>query len=173
MESLDKHPVLRSAVALAAFGGLTAAAAAIGARATIKGKGPWYAALKKAPYNPPDWVFGPVWTLLYGTIALSGWRVYRQPHSLRRTTALGLWGAQLGLNALWSVIFFGEHKKRLALLDIGMLVGAIKAYMTVAQTVDPPAAALMKPYLAWCSFATLLNEEIVKRNPSQDPVVVA
>lgn len=169
MVSLEKHPHLRSAAALAAFGGLTAAAAAIGARATMQGKGPWYKALKKAPFNPPDWVFGPVWSVLYGAIALSGWRVYKQPPSLRRTAALGLWGTQLGLNAMWSVIFFGEHKKRAALVDLGVLVGTVKAYMSVAKTVDPTAATLMKPYLAWCGFAALLNEEIVRRNPGSDP----
>lgn len=155
----------RSAVKLAALSGLTALAAGIGARATMQGKGLWYRLLRKPPFNPPDRVFGPVWTGLFATIALSGWRVATRPPSTARNTALGLWALQLGLNAGWSVLFFGQHKKRAALAELGLLIGSIGAYMAAASRVDRPAAALMAPYLGWCGFAALLNEEIVRRNP--------
>lgn len=157
--------LLSKALSLAGFGGVTAAAAAIGSLATVKGKGLWYRFLRKPSFNPPDWVFGPVWTALYGTMAVSGWRVYRQPPSKERTAALALWGTQLGLNTAWSVLFFGKHQKVAALVDLGLLVGTIGAYMVVARKVDRPAALLMTPYLGWCGFAALLNEEIVRLNP--------
>lgn len=165
MSDLSKTSKIRSALALAAFGGLTAAAAGIGAYATQKGKGGWYRALRKPSFTPPDWVFGPVWTVLYGTVALSGWRVYRQPPSPTRSAALAWWAGQLGLNTAWSVLFFGRHKTRAALVDIGLLLGSIAAYMAVTSKVDRTASRMMAPYLAWCSFATLLNEEIVRLNP--------
>lgn len=165
MSSLRTSSPVRSAVSLVALGGLTAIAAAIGARATIRGKGLWYRLLRKPSYNPPDWVFGPVWTGLYTAMALSAWRLVRRPSSVARNVALGLWGTQLGLNAAWSVLFFGQHKKRAALADLGLLIGSIGGYMAAASKVDRPAALLMTPYLGWSSFAGLLNAEIVRRNP--------
>lgn len=156
---------LRSAIEIAVIGGITAVAAAIGTRATLQGKGLWYRALRKPPYNPPDWVFGPVWTVLYGMMAVSAWRVYRRPRSSARTAALALWTVQLGLNAAWSVLFFGAHRKRAALVDLGLLAGSVGGYMGAASRVDKKAALLMAPYLGWCGFASLLNEEIVRRNP--------
>ncbi|MFO0578636.1 MAG: TspO/MBR family protein [Polyangia bacterium] len=165
MLSLRTSPSVRSAVSLVALGGLTALAAAIGARATTRGKGLWYRLLRKPSYNPPDWVFGPVWTVLYTAMAVSAWRLVRRPPSVARNVALGLWGTQLGLNTAWSVLFFGQHKKRAALADLGLLVGSIGGYMAAASKVDRPAALLMAPYLGWSSFAGLLNAEIVRRNP--------
>jgi tryptophan-rich sensory protein len=164
MSSAGKPSRLRSSLALAVLGGLTAAAAVIGTRATLQGKGLWYRRLKKAPFNPPDWVFGPVWAVLYTMMTISAWRVYRQPPSTARSAALGLWGAQLGLNAAWSVFFFGEHQPKTALVDVGLLVGSVGSYAAVASKVDRPAAMLMLPYLGWCGFASALNEEIVRRN---------
>ncbi len=162
--SVPKSP-LRSALGLLAFGGVTAGAATFGALTTRSGQGLWYRLLRKPPYNPPGWVFGPVWTGLYGLIALSGWRVWRQPSSPERTRALALWGTQLGLNAAWSWIFFGKHRKRAALADLGALFGAVAGYALAARKVDRQAAWLITPYLAWTCFAGLLNEEIVRRNP--------
>lgn len=156
---------LRSALALAGFGALTVGAAVIGGLATSRGKGLWYRLLRKPSWNPPDWVFGPVWTVLYGMIATSGWRVWRKPPSRERSAALGLWGAQLALNTGWTLLFFGEHQKAAALADLGLLIGSVGAYSGVAAKVDRPAALLMVPYLGWTSFAGALNAEIVRRNP--------
>jgi tryptophan-rich sensory protein len=165
MSTAESSPAPRSLLKLGAVAGLTALAAAVGARATVRGKGLWYRLLRKPPFQPPDWLFGPVWTTLYGTIALSGWRVSKRPASVARSVALGLWAAQLGLNATWSVLFFGQHKKRLALLDLGLLIGSVGGYMAAAYRVDRPAALMVAPYLGWCGFAGLLNAEIVRRNP--------
>ena len=165
MSDVYKRSPVASGLGLAGFAGLTTAAAAIGGRATKKGLWPWYKLLRKPPFQPPNWVFGPVWTVLYGAMAVSAWRVWRKPASPARSAALGLWGVQLGLNSAWSVLFFQEHKKRAALADLGVLIGSVGAYSLVARKIDPPAAWLMVPYLGWCGFATLLNEEIVRRNP--------
>jgi benzodiazapine receptor len=166
MKSTSQPSRLRSALALLGFAGLTSAAASIGARATIKGKGLWYRALDKPPFTPPDWLFGPVWSVLYAMMTISAWRVYRKEPSTARSVALGLWAGQLGLNAAWSVLFFGEHKKAAALVDLGLLMGSIGGYMVAAKKVDRTAAFLMLPYLGWCGFAGALNEEIVRRNPT-------
>lgn len=156
----------RSALALAGFAGLTAIAASIGARATVKGKGLWYRTLRKPSFNPPDRVFGIVWPVLFTMMTLSAWRIYRKPPSTARSAALGLWMVQLGLNTAWSVLFFGAHKKATALVDVGLLTTSIGGYMAVARKIDPPAALLMAPYLGWCGFAGVLNEEIVRTNPT-------
>jgi tryptophan-rich sensory protein len=165
MHSFSPPSRLRSALAFAGFAGLCAAAASIGGRATIKGKGLWYRALDKPSWNPPDWVFGPVWSGLFTLMAVSAWRVYKKEPSAMRSVALGLWMTQLGLNTAWSVLFFGEHKKAAALLDLGLLTTTIGGYMAAARKVDRTASLLMLPYLGWCGFAAALNEEIVRKNP--------
>lgn len=166
MLSISQPSRLRSALAFAGFAGLTAAAASLGGRATIKGKGRWYRTLRKPSFTPPDWVFAPVWTALFAMMTISAWRVFRTPPSLARSAALGLWTVQLGMNAAWSVLFFGEHKKAAALLDLGLLTTTVGGYMAAASKVDRPAALLMVPYLGWCGFAGALNEEIVRNNPA-------
>ena len=144
----------------------TATVAAVGGRATVKGRGLWYHLLRKPSFNPPSQVFGPVWTTLYGLMSWSAYRIWRSPPSPERTRALVLWATQLGLNGLWSPLFFGKHKPRAALVDLVALATAIAAYIRVASKVDGVAARLMAPYLAWVGFAGLLNAEIVRRNPS-------
>ncbi|HET7622716.1 MAG TPA: TspO/MBR family protein [Gemmatimonadaceae bacterium] len=156
-----------SIVALAAFGSLVAGAAIYGARFTPqKGRTrAWYRRLEKPPFNPPQAVFPPVWTALYVLIALSGWRVWRSPLGRKRNASLALWGGQLIANAAWSKLFFGDRRPRAALADIVALLAGIATYTAVTSDVDRRAAAMMIPYGAWVSFAALLNEEIVRRNP--------
>ena len=120
--------------------------------------------LDKSRINPPAWVFGPVWTTLYGLMSWSAYRIWRQPASPDRTRALAIWSTQLGLNGLWSPLFFGEHRPRAALVDLVALAAAIVAYIRVASKVDRVASALMAPYLAWVGLAGVLNVEIVRRN---------
>nr|WP_224247460.1 TspO/MBR family protein [Hyalangium gracile] len=160
-----KSPSLRSEsiAALGVFGALTAGAAALGAGPS-HGTQLWYRRLRKPPFQPPDAVFAPVWTVLYGLIAVSGWRVWNQAAGPARSRALGLWLVQLGFNAAWSWLFFGKRRKKTALADIGALGVSIAAYIAAARKVDRPAAALMAPYLGWVCFASLLNEEIVRLN---------
>jgi tryptophan-rich sensory protein len=150
-------------LALLGFGGACAAAALLGVRANRRGKR-WYDGLSKPPFNPPDAVFAPVWTGLYALMTASAHRVWQAPPSPSRTRALALWGTQLGANAAWSPLFFGARRPRAALADLGLLVAAIALYAREAGKVDRAAAWMMAPYGAWCAFAGLLNEELVRRN---------
>ncbi|MDC0711032.1 tryptophan-rich sensory protein [Stigmatella sp. ncwal1] len=161
-----KSPSLRveSAAALAVFSALSAGAAAMGAVATNGATQRWYRRLKKPSFQPPRAVFGPVWTVLYGLIAVSGWRVWNQPAGIARSRALSLWAVQLGFNTAWSWLFFGKHRPRSALADVTALMLSVGAYMAAARKVDRPAAALVAPYLGWVCFASLLNEELVRLN---------
>lgn len=146
------------------FVAMTAAVALAGSRSTRRGRGLWYRLLRKPKFNPPAWVFGPVWTTLYALMSVSAHRVWRQPPSPERTRALALWATQLGLNGIWSPLFFGRRRARAALVDLVGLAAAIAAYIRVAAKVDRLAAGLMTPYLAWVGFAGLLNGAIVRRN---------
>jgi benzodiazapine receptor len=150
--------------ALFGFALMTSLPALLGRRATRPALGGWYERLDKPPFQPPPWVFPPVWTALYGLIAVSGWRVYRARPGLPRRRALELWAAQLALNGLWSWLFFDKRLLRTALADCALLFAATGAYVKNARDADPLAAKLFVPYAAWVGFATLLNAEIVRRN---------
>jgi len=143
---------MRPFLSLLPFLALVALAASFGA---FFQPGPWYEALRKPPLNPPNWVFGPVWTLLYVAIAVAAWRVWQaQPGP---SAALGLWATQLALNAAWSYLFFGLERPGLALFDIAALL-ALLVFTTVSfRAVDPAAGWLFVPYVAWVSFAAYLN----------------
>lgn len=143
---------MRSLLPLVVFILLVVAAGAFGAQFI---PGPWYAALEKPPLNPPSWIFGPVWTLLYLAIAVAGWLVWKAPGD--RRLPLTLWGAQLLLNAAWSALFFGYHWMGIALVEIGMLLACVAATMVSFHRVRPLAGWLLVPYLLWVSFASYLN----------------
>lgn len=149
---------------LALFGALVAAVAVLGGAASAGGTGAFYRSLRKPSFTPPAAVFGPVWTVLYAAIAVSGYRAWRAPPSRRRSVALGLWGTQLALNAAWSPLFFGLERPRAALVDIALLLPAAAGYAFVVHRVDRPAAWLVAPYVGWVAFATALNAEIVRLN---------
>jgi tryptophan-rich sensory protein len=155
----------KSYLALAVFGLATAGAAIYGSRHTKNGMGEWYAALDRPSFTPPPAVFPVVWTSLYATMAWSAWRIYDAPPSPDRTRALKLWFSQLASNARWSKLFFGKHRPDLALADSIGLAGLIASYISAASRVDKTAARALIPYLAWVGFATVLNAEIVRRNP--------
>lgn len=162
----SKSPSLKaeSTAALAVFGALSAGAAVAGALATNGATQGWYQRLKKPPFQPPRGVFGPVWTVLYGLIAVSGWRVWNGPAGVARSRALSLWAVQLGFNAAWSWLFFGRQRLRSALVDVTALSLSVGAYLAAARKVDRTAAVLVAPYLGWVCFASLLNEELVRLN---------
>jgi translocator protein len=126
--------------------------------------GPWYAALNKPSWTPPNWLFGPVWSLLYVAIAVAGWRVWRQP-TAQRPTLLLLWSAQLILNGAWSWLFFGLRAPGLALLDIVLLLCVIVFFVAAARSRNRVAAWLFVPYGLWVGFATALNFSIWRINP--------
>jgi tryptophan-rich sensory protein len=137
----------------------TAAAAVTGAQFM---PGAWHAALVKPPWNPPNWVFGPVWTTLYIMIAIAGWLAWRA-EGLGR--AVWIWIAALVLNGLWTVIFFGQQRIGLALVDIAVLLGLIGAFIAATWRPERRAALLFVPYFAWVAFATALNAAIWVLNP--------
>ena len=133
----------------------TLAMLAIGfASAWLSPPGEWYAALSKPSFNPPNWIFGPVWTTLYVLIAIAGWRVW---HIAGASTARAFWWAQLGLNFLWSPVFFAAHMIGTALVVIVLLAAAIVGFIVASRRVDGLSALLFLPYLAWVAFATALN----------------
>ncbi|HEY1551605.1 MAG TPA: TspO/MBR family protein [Kofleriaceae bacterium] len=156
-----------SALAALGFGALAYGAAALGTLA-MRGKGSpkrlWYRLLRKPSYQPPATVFAPVWTVLYATIAYAGWKVWTAEPSAERTRALALWGAQLGLNALWTPLFFGARKPGLALVDMAALDAAAVGFAAAAREVEPAAARAVVPYLGWLGFASALNTAIVAKN---------
>ncbi len=118
--------------------------------------GQWYAGLAKPMFNPPSWLFGPVWTVLYVLIAIAGWRVWQW----RFGRLIELWWAQLGLNFLWTPVFFGAHQIGLAFVVIVLLLATILAFIGAAWQQDRVAASLFVPYAAWVAFASLLNASI-------------
>ena len=122
----------------------------------------WYAALTKPSFNPPNWIFAPVWTALYVAMAVAAWRVWRVAGVMSVT--LTLYFLQLTLNFAWSLIFFAQHLIEIALLDIIALWIAILATSIAFFRIDRVAGLLMLPYLAWVSFASALNYEIWQLN---------
>lgn len=124
--------------------------------------GPWYAGLAKPSWMPPNWLFGPVWGVLYLMIAVAGWLVWRTQGA---GAALGLWGAQLALNGLWSPVMFGAHSIGLALAVIVAMWLVIAAFIAVSWRPVRWAALLFLPYFAWVSYATALNFAIWRLNP--------
>ena len=128
---------------------------------TARGGQEWYPTLAKPPFNPPSWVFGPVWTLLYlmmGVAALLVWQKGWELDAVR--AALLVFAVQLVLNGIWSVLFFGMRSPGLALVEILLLWVAIAATVALFWRVTPVAGMLLLPYLAWVSFAAVLNGSI-------------
>ncbi len=123
--------------------------------------GEWYAQLTKPAFNPPGWIFGPAWTLLYALIAAGGWRVWQRD---RASWPMKLWWTQLVLNFLWSPIFFSAHQIGLALVVILLLLAAILAFIAASWRQDRVAAWLCTPYAAWVAFASVLNSSIFTLN---------
>lgn len=123
--------------------------------------GDWHAALAKPAFNPPNWVFAPVWSLLYVMIAVAGWRTWRRERAGR---AMTLWWAQLALNFLWSPVFFGAHQIGAAFVVIVLLLAAILAFIAASWRPDRVAAWLFVPYALWVGYATLLNGAILALN---------
>ena len=153
--------VVALAVCLAACFG----AAALGTMFTWPGVSTWYQGIRKPSFSPPNWVFGPVWTALYTMMAVAAWLVWQKSDAAARSVPLVLFGVQLALNAAWSPIFFGLRSFGWALADIVALWLAIVATLVAFLRVSAPAGLLLVPYLAWVSFAAVLNFGIWRLNP--------
>ncbi len=123
--------------------------------------GEWYAGLVKPSFNPPNWIFGPVWTALYVMIGVAGWRIYLKEPS---GPAMKIWWAALALNFIWSPAFFGAQQLGLALVIILAMLACILAFIAASRRVDQPASLLFIPYAAWVGFATLLNGSLFLLN---------
>lgn len=119
--------------------------------------GEWYAQLRKPAWNPPSWLFGPVWTALYFMMAVAAWLVWRRGGFPAQRKALGLFLLQLLLNAAWSPLFFGLHNPALAFAEIVLLWLAILGTLIAFWKTHRGAGAMLLPYLAWVTFAAVLN----------------
>jgi benzodiazapine receptor len=131
---------------------------ALGGVATASSVRTWYPTLRKPPFNPPGWVFGPVWTFLYLMMGVAMYLVWTGTHSRSgRRRAASWWLAQLVLNLVWSLVFFGRRAIGPAFGEIIVLWLAIAATIRAAAAERPAAAALLLPYLGWTTFAAMLN----------------
>ncbi|MCW5552750.1 MAG: tryptophan-rich sensory protein [Verrucomicrobiae bacterium] len=119
--------------------------------------GAWYAQLQKPTWNPPNWIFGPVWTVLYTMMAVAAWLVWGRGGVAAQRGPLGWFLLQLLLNAAWSALFFGLHNPGLAFVEIVLLWSAILRTLIAFWKVQRVASLLLLPYLAWVSFAAVLN----------------
>ncbi len=124
----------------------------------------WFAALQKPVWNPPSWLFAPVWTVLYVLIAVAGWRVWRERSQGWAKAVLAIWLLQILANGLWTWLFFGQHQIAGALADIALNWITIAAFIACTWSRDRVAAWMFVPYLAWVSFASALNFAIWQLN---------
>ena len=143
---------------------LTLAVGGLGGVATADGVAGWYETLNKPSFNPPNWIFGPVWTLLYLIMGISLWRIWEQPVSIHRNRAVRIFFIQLTLNFSWSFIFFGMGEIALAFAEICLLWICIAIMIRRFYAVDRTAAFLNIPYLLWVTFASVLNAAYMSLN---------
>jgi benzodiazapine receptor len=155
---------MASLLALLGWLALCFAAAAVGGVASV-GAQTFYAELMLPAWAPPAWVFGPVWTVLYGAMAVAAWLIWRCPASRQRRVALSLFVAQLALNTLWSWLFFGWRLGAWSAIEIVLLWLLIAATLVAFLRLRALAGALLVPYLAWVSFAAVLNWAVWRANP--------
>jgi translocator protein len=151
-------------LALLGFLALNAAVSAAGGWVTAESVSTWYPTLAKPSFNPPDWIFAPVWSTLYALMAIAAWRVWRRTRFAGAPSAFAAYFGQLALNLLWSIAFFGLQAPGAALAVLVLLFFAICATILAFRRVDGPAALLLLPYLAWTGFAGILNAAIVALN---------
>lgn len=136
----------------------------VGGLVTVNEIPTWYATLNKPSFNPPNWLFGPVWTTLYLLMGISVYLIWKQPVSKERNTALQLFILQFILNFCWSFIFFGLHATGWALIEmIALWILILLSILHFAKHAKT-AAWLLVPYISWVSFALLLNAAIWKLN---------
>lgn len=140
------------------------AAAGIGSAVTTPQIDGWYANLTKPSWNPPNWIFGPVWSTLYVAMAVAAWLVWRQSGIAAAKVPLALFGVQLALNTLWSCLFFGLENPGLAFTEVLLLWVAIAATMVTFWFRSKVAGLLFVPYLAWVTFAAFLNFTVWRLN---------
>ena len=159
----NKKP-MRPYVDLVPFLLLCLVVSLVGGWVTSSSVDTWYPSLQKPVFNPPDWVFAPVWTTLFLMIAIAGWRVWRQRHTTTIRMAMAVYLAQLVLNLAWSVLFFGIQRVDLAALEIFVLLAAILWNIRLFWPIERLAAYLLLPYALWVGYAALLTVSIWRLN---------
>jgi tryptophan-rich sensory protein len=157
-------PKQKQILGLAGWLAASFAASAVGAVASIQAKS-FYSQLVQPSWAPPPEVFGPVWTVLYALMGISAWLVWRRGGFGANRPALTLFLVQLGVNALWSWLFFAWQLGLLALVDIAVLWILIAMTLVAFWRVSPLAGGLLVPYLLWVSFAAALNFSLWQLNP--------
>jgi len=135
----------------------------IGSLATQEGLSSWYSTLEKPVFNPPNWVFGPVWTALYLLMGITLYLLWTSKNKNKRT-AIKWFSIQLALNAIWSPLFFGLHSILLAFIDISLLWLTLVINIITTLKVSKKAAYLLVPYLLWVTFALVLNATLLVIN---------
>ena len=151
----SKKPILFAFLLALAVGGIGGALTEIG---------PWYTSLVKPSWQPPDWVFGPVWTLIYITTGIAGVRAWRLGDASQRRLFVIALLINCMLNVLWSLLFFKMHRPDLALIEVVALWLSIVPLILLPLRYSPRSSLLMLPYLAWVSVAAYLNLTIVRLN---------
>lgn len=149
---------------LAGFLAITFLVAGLSSALSVADIPTWYAGLKKPSFNPPNWIFGPVWTLLYALMAVAAWLIWRGPASQPRSRGLLFFWIQLALNFFWSLIFFRWHQIGGGLVEILLLWLAIVSTIALFFRLNKAAGWMLVPYLAWVSFASVLNSAIWRLN---------
>jgi len=140
---------------------ISESAGIVGSFFTIPSVPAWYATLSKPSFNPPAWVFGPVWTTLFVLMGIAAFLIWKKGFNQKGVgIALGIFLGQLILNTLWSVLFFGRHNPGAAFLEIIFLWFAILITIIAFFKISKPAASLLVPYILWVSFAAYLNYSI-------------
>jgi benzodiazapine receptor len=150
-------------------------AGCVGAPIVAKGtkSGGWYRTIDLPSWKPPDWLFGPVWTVLYALMGLAVSRIYNSSNKLptigstMKNSALLLWAVHLTLNLIWAPVFFGLQRLRLGFIISTLMVVTLIMIIPMFYVLNASSAYLLLPYLAWITFATLLNKTICKLNPTQ------
>lgn len=160
-ETTSKQSIGKSGLSLVGWLALCFAAASTG---VFVSTGDWYASLIKPSWNPPSWLFGPVWSILYCVMAVAAWLVWCLGGWERQRIPLALFVLQLTLNALWTPLFFGLHMPGLAFGEMCLLWLALVSTVILFWRIRPLAGFLLVPYLGWVSFAAFLNFTIWQLN---------
>jgi translocator protein len=160
LESVTSRSIIDLLIAIAPVG----AAALIGQIATFPNLKPWYEGLEKPGFSPPNWLFGPVWAILYLLMGIALWRILQSPGDLLTSTALILFFLQLALNAAWPWMFFALHNPLAGLLNIIPQLLLILATIAVVAQIDAIAALCLAPLSLWVAFASVLNFALWRLN---------
>ncbi len=160
----SRSKTLTNSIALIVFVVICLLVGAMGGVITASSVDTWYQTLQKPVFNPPDWLFAPVWSTLYLMMAVAGWRVWKRVGLTAGRRAFLVYGLQLVLNLVWSYLFFGIQRIDLALIEIVILLTVIIINMVMFWRIDRLAGILFIPYVLWVFFAQLLNFSLLMLN---------